>query len=119
MTSSLHAGGGEDRARRRRPLGRGAPTRNDAGEPGGKRLAGFVSWRQAGRRALASLAAPDDAALAIRFHVDLDLQVEVDLVLRRLPDVAQRVLLLIKEPLLVGLILRVCMCLFVCIYFNV
>ena len=52
MTSSLHAGGGEDRARRRRPLGRGAPTRNDAGEPGGKRLAVFVSWRQARRRAL-------------------------------------------------------------------
>ena len=41
MTSSLHAGEGEDRGRRRRPLGRGAPTRNDAGEPGGKRLAGF------------------------------------------------------------------------------
>ena len=39
MTSSLHAGEGEDRGRRRRPLGRGAPTRNDAGEPGGKRRA--------------------------------------------------------------------------------
>ena len=66
------------------------------------------------RREPLSLVAPDDAALAIRLHVDLDLQVEVDLVLRPLPRVAQRVLLLIRQPFLVGLFLRVCVCM--CVY---